>query len=139
MKRKSAAPVAPDTKCLRLMDANLNRAREGLRVIEDTARFVLEKKALYIACRSLRHRLDAATRPIYKDLVKERDSVTDAGREIAEGGRTSIAAVLAANFRRVEEAMRVLEEYAKLIVPAAAPEFKAIRYAAYTLEKKTLE
>lgn len=139
MKRRNVPAPAPDTKCLRLMDANLNRAREGLRVIEDTARFVLEKKSLFAACRSLRHRLDAATRPIYKELVKERDSVADAGRTVAEGGRGNIDAVLAANFRRVEEAMRVLEEYGKLVLPAAAPEFKAIRYAAYTLEKKTLE
>jgi thiamine-phosphate pyrophosphorylase len=121
---------------LRLIDANLNRCREGLRVVEDTARFVLEKDKLYKEVRALRHRLDTLTRHIYPELLQQRDSVADAGRVIKEGRRENIGGVLAANFRRAEESLRVLEEYGRLIAPAAGPEIKKIRFAVYTLEKE---
>jgi thiamine-phosphate pyrophosphorylase len=126
------------TKILRLIDANLNRCREGLRVIEDTARFVLGRDKEYIAVRKLRHRLDSVTRTIYPELLRQRDTKSDAGRTIAEGSRPGLEAVLAANFRRAEESLRVLEEYGKLIAPDAAPELKALRFAVYSLEKKFL-
>jgi len=123
---------------LRLIDANLNRCREGLRVIEDTARFVLKREREYRQLRRFRHRLDLLTRAIYPALLRERNASGDTGRTIAEGGRERLADVVGANFRRIEESLRVLEEYGKLISPTAAPALKAIRFAAYTLEKKFL-
>jgi thiamine-phosphate pyrophosphorylase len=123
-------------KYLRLVDANLNRCREGLRVIEDTARFVLGRDREYRELRMLRHRLERLTRAIYPGLLAVRDATSDAGRRIPEGGRDDLAGVVSANFRRVEESLRVLEEYSKLISPAAAPALKAMRYRAYVLEKK---
>lgn len=125
-----------DTKYLRVIDANVNRCREGLRVIEDTARFVLGREKEFTAVRKLRHRLDVLTRDIYPQLLAQRDARRDAGRGIAEGARTDLAAILAANFRRVEESLRVLEEYSKLLSPDAAPAVKDIRYTSYSLEKK---
>jgi thiamine-phosphate pyrophosphorylase len=127
-----------DKKYLRLIDANLNRCREGLRVVEDTARFVLEKDKLYKEVRALRHRLDTLTRHIYPELLQQRDSVADAGRVIKEGRRENIGGVLAANFRRAEESLRVLEEYGRLIAPEAGPEIKKIRFAVYTMEKEAM-
>ena len=127
-----------DQKYFRVIDANLNRAREGLRVIEDSARFVLKKEGAYKEARSLRHRLDGITRGIYPELLKQRDAASDAGRKIKEGGRDGFGSVISANFRRVEESLRVLEEYAKFISPGAAPAFKSIRFKAYSLEKKIL-
>lgn len=130
---------ALNEKYLRVIDANLNRAREGLRVIEDTARFVEENSAAFKDLRAARHKLDKITRTFYKDLLKQRDSRSDEGRTIKEAKtRKGIDALLSANFRRVEEALRVLEEYGKLIAPGAAPEFKKIRFKAYTLEKEFL-
>lgn len=125
-----------NTNYLRLFDANLNRAREGLRVVEDTARFVLEMPALYKQLRSVRHRLERATRRIYPLLLRERDAENDSGRRIREGGRTSLAAVVGANFRRVEESMRVLEEYSKLVCPRERRAIKEMRFSVYSLEKK---
>ena len=125
-------------KCLRVIDANLNRCREGLRVIEDTARFVLRRDRIYLKARSLRHRLDVLTRGIYPALLSERDSEQDEGRRISEGRRENLGSVLSANFRRAEESLRVLEEYSRLIAPDAGPAIKEIRYAVYTLEKQTL-
>lgn len=128
--------MAGDKKYLRLFDANLNRCREGLRVIEDTARFVLRRDAVYRKARAMRHAADAATRKIYPKLLAGRDPASDAGRTIPEGGRSSLKGVLAANFRRVEESLRVLEEYGKLVSPSAGAKFKKLRFEAYILEKE---
>ena len=127
-----------ERKYLRLFDANLNRCREGLRVIEDTARFVLEEEKLYKEIRGIRHRLDLVTRNIYPELLTKRDSVSDPGKTIKEGKRKNIEAVLAANFRRAEESLRVLEEYGRLVSGNAGPLFKQMRFKIYSLEKKTL-
>ncbi len=129
--------MVPNKKFLRLFDANVNRCREGLRVLEDSARFVMNKPALYKKLRSLRHSVDRLTRNIYPEMLAVRDSVSDSGRSMKENSkRSGLGAVLAANFRRVEESLRVLEEYGKIVCPDSAKEFKAIRYAAYTMEKK---
>jgi thiamine-phosphate pyrophosphorylase len=128
-----------DPQVLRLIDANANRCREGLRVVEDTARFVLGEPTLFRSVRTLRHKVDAVLRELYPSLVGSRDSVADEGRIVKEKGRTSIAAVVASNCRRAEEALRVLEEYGKLIKPQAGASFKQIRYAMYALEKKYMK
>jgi len=60
--------------------------QRGLRVIEDTARFVLDKDAVYRKARALRHKADAATRGIYPALLAQRDSVSDSGRRMKEAG-----------------------------------------------------
>lgn len=122
----------------RLLDANLNRAREGLRVLEDTARFVWDARSLFVRFRSARHRLDTLTRRFYPSLVDSRDSVADAGRTIAETRRRTPAGLVAANFRRVEEALRVLEEYGKVLSPRSPSGFKRVRFEMYVLEKEVL-
>lgn len=130
--------MGADKKTLRLLDANLNRAREGLRVVEDAARFVWEDPKRYRRIRNLRHRLHELTAARYKDLVKHRESETDTGRRIKEAGRSSVSAVVSANLRRAQEAVRVLEEYSKVFSPHAAGEFKKIRYQLYIEEKRIL-
>lgn len=125
-----------DPNALRLLDANLNRCREGLRVLEDTARFVLEDKKLFLDLRSERHLLDRLTRKFYPELIRSRNSEEDDGRKIAEGGRKNIESIVAANFRRCEESLRVLEEYGKVFSEGTAAEFKAIRFRIYQLEKR---
>lgn len=128
-----------DRRVARLLDANLNRAREGLRVVEDTARFVWNDAALYRRLRNLRHALHAATALSYKALVTARDSKNDAGRTVAEKGRKNLGAVISANLRRAQEAARVLEEYGKVFSPKAAAEFKRVRYELYCEEAKILK
>jgi thiamine-phosphate pyrophosphorylase len=123
---------------LRVLDANLNRAREGLRVLEDTARFVWERPKVFAALRALRHELDRVTRRAYPKLVAARDSGSDMGRRRPERARRDARGLVAANFRRAEEAVRVLEEYGKVFSPAAASRFKAIRYRLYAAEKGSL-
>jgi thiamine-phosphate pyrophosphorylase len=139
MAGKAARRSRVDRKTLRLLDANLNRAREGVRVVEDAARFYWNDGARYRRLRALRHRLDQVARRRYKDLVEARESRNDVGRRLAEGGRQKIEDVVAANVRRAQEAVRVLEEYSKVFSPAAAGEFKAVRYALYQEEKGLLK
>jgi thiamine-phosphate pyrophosphorylase len=123
---------------LRLLDANLNRCREGLRVLEDSARFVWDDETLFQEFRELRHRADALTRRFYPRLIASRNSEEDRGRTIKETGKRSVASVAYANFRRCEESLRVLEEYGKIFGAAQAKAFKDIRFRMYDLEKEAL-
>ncbi len=129
----------PDKRVLRVLDANLNRCREGLRVLEDTARFVWSDPSLFRAYRGQRHDLEKATRGLYPQLVGSRGSEKDEGRHIRENGRSGIAAIVAANFRRCEESLRVLEEYGKLFSGSAGHRFKRIRFKMYDLEKNAVQ
>lgn len=131
--------TGPGKQFFRLFDANINRCREGLRVIEDTARFVLGKEGIYKKLRKLRHRVDKMSREIYSELLDGRDSLKDSGRKIREFKRAGLKALVTANFKRAEEALRVLEEYSRLIFPKKGPEFKKIRYSLYELEKNFIK
>ena len=123
---------------LRIFDANLNRSREGIRVIEDTARFVLGDKVTFKKLRSLRHKLDKITREIYPELVSHRDTISDAGRSLKESRRRNFESIIRANSRRAEESLRVLEEYSKLLVPSISARIKFIRFELYKIEKKLI-
>lgn len=122
----------------RVLDANLNRAREGLRVLEDTARFVWDDRPLFMSLRQSRHALDRATRSAYPKLVGGRESGADLGRRMAEKKKRNWPGLVAANFRRAQEALRVLEEYGKVMAPGVSSRFKKIRFQVYGDEKKAL-
>ena len=120
----------------RLLDANLNRAREGLRVIEDVARFLYNDEELCKNLRNLRHNLSKITKSVYLRLVKSREPEKDVGLFIKEGKRNNINDIVFANFRRVEEGIRVLEEFSRLISADAGDKFKKIRFKVYGIEKE---
>ncbi|MCC6124984.1 MAG: thiamine phosphate synthase [Pirellulales bacterium] len=130
---------SPLTPFLRLLDAAANRAREGLRIIEDYLRFVLDDRFLTETAKRLRHDLVAAIRTVpAADLLASRETQADVGTGLTTAGessRSDLADVLAANFGRLEESLRSLEEYGKPIDPAMAARFKQIRYRVYTLER----
>lgn len=119
----------------RVIDANLNRAREGLRVLEDAARFILIKPSLVTLLRSCRHQLDRSARDIYPQLLSARKATEDLGRGFKEAKRKNLNGLIQSNFKRVEEALRVLEEFAKLISAEAGRTFKSIRYKIYQAER----
>ena len=121
---------------LRIIDANLNRCREGLRVVEDSLRFVLNDGIFYKKIREVRHNVDEILRNIYKDLIKKRDTLIDSGRQIPEISRRELSDVVIANFKRVQESLRVLEEYSKTFLPEVSAVFKNQRYVVYALEKE---
>jgi thiamine-phosphate pyrophosphorylase len=120
----------------RLIDANANRAREALRVMEDAARFVLDDAKLTEAIKRLRHDLATAL-SAFGDVTLHRDTPGDVGTTVstpAERSRESIAAVVTAAGKRLSEALRCCEEYGKTLDPAAAARIEAIRYQGYTIE-----
>ena len=127
-----------DPRVARLIDANLDRAREGLRVVEDWCRFGLERDDLVVRLKDWRQRLGRLHRSTYKQA---RSTATDPGAGLshpAQLERHTPQAVVAANCGRVQEALRVLEEYGRSIDPSLASEAAAIRYGLYDLEVSCL-
>jgi len=132
---------------LRIIDANLNRSSEGLRVLEDIARFLLNDVELRQRLRTLRHDLAQETKSLSVRLLSQRDSEHDVGhppysteRELAME-TTSLQGLLdlvKANAKRVEESLRVVEELAKLPEISSmlnSASFEQTRFALYTLEQ----
>ena len=121
----------------RVIDANLNRLKEGIRVIEDIARYLQNDKKIASKLKALRHqsRIDDL-----QHLLASRDSVNDVLRPTSERemDRSSVEGILVANYKRAQESSRVLEEMYKIIDPALSETFKQIRYDLYTLEKAHL-
>ena len=123
----------------RILDAAANRGREALRVVEDAARFLEDDAELTARLKETRHRFAAAqNRFDRRERLDARDVAADVGTRVEtedEYRRTSLADVLAANFARLQEAARSLEEYSKIVAPAVARDWEQIRYSAYSLEK----
>ena len=118
---------------LRLIDANLNRLREGIRVVEDIFRYIYNDKQTALKLKELRHlsRLEN-----YIELLETRDVKNDVLRTSikSEQNRTDLYSILIANFKRAQESSRVLEEFCKLISIKDSENFKYIRYELYNLE-----
>jgi thiamine-phosphate pyrophosphorylase len=121
----------------RVIDANLNRLKEGIRVIEDIMRYRDNNKELSLKLKHLRH---SAQIDETLELLKYRDSINDVLRPTikSELNRTDINSIIIANFKRAEESSRVLEELFKLHSAAYSENFKHIRYELYDLEKEIL-
>jgi thiamine-phosphate pyrophosphorylase len=127
------------TANLRILDASLNRAAEGLRVVEDYVRLALDDPFLAGLAKSLRHELaeSAAALPA-AERHAARDTLRDVGTELStpgEGRRADLWDVCAANLKRVEQSLRSLEEYGKLVDAGFARQIEMLRYSTYTLEK----
>lgn len=127
----------------RVIDANFNRAKEGLRVCEDIVRFFLNSRSLTARFKDVRHRMEEAARLLAPAaaLLEARDASGDAGMDVAgrEFSRRDMRDVFFANIQRVKESMRVLEEFSKLSNVEAARAFKRLRYDIYDAEKKAAE
>ncbi|MGC9505410.1 thiamine phosphate synthase [Baaleninema sp.] len=135
--RHGAKPFVPAAVC-RILDANLDRAREGLRIVEEWCRFGLNDARLTDTCKGLRQEL---ARWHDSTLRAARNTPEDPGTELThprEARRATVEEVLQANLCRVEEALRVLEEYGKLYRPDLGAACKQMRYQVYTLESRFL-
>jgi thiamine-phosphate pyrophosphorylase len=129
----------PPTSVIRILDAALNRAGEGLRVVEDYARFALDDPFLTRQIKSLRHDLAAASHTVPPaERHAARDTVHDVGTQIAtpaEQHRADTWDVCGASLKRTEQSLRSLEEYGKLADSQFARTMESLRYRLYTLEK----
>jgi len=126
----------------RIIDANFNRAREGLRVCEDVCRFFYNKRKGTEKYKRVRHRLTTVLKSWdIQQMLAARDTGRDVGRQGNESElvRRDLKDIFYANSQRVKESLRVLEEFAKLIDIKSARDLKSLRYQVYLLEQETLK
>lgn len=121
----------------RVIDANLNRLKEGIRVVEDIMRYRDNNRGASIKLKELRHKSRINE---YKELLQNRDSIGDVLKSStkSELNRTDITSIITANFKRAQESSRVLEELFKLQDIDYSERFKSIRYELYNLEKEII-
>ena len=118
----------------RIIDANINRASEALRVLEDYVRFIKDNKPTSEKLKNIRHYLNVLFLP-FTNLILNRDSQNDIGRDIENpSGKKTIKDIICANCKRLEEALRVLSEYGQLL-HLDVKKLEDARYEIYTIEK----
>jgi thiamine-phosphate pyrophosphorylase len=127
----------------RMMDANFNRAREGLRVCEEITRFYLSDRILTAKIKKARHRVTGCLKALpvsYQELLQCRDVEKDVGQGDSglENNKKNIKELFLANSQRTKESLRVLEEMSRLINISIASEFKKIRFYVYGIEKNVV-
>jgi len=124
-------------KLFRLIDANLNRLKEGIRVVEDINRYIYNNKTVSSKLKELRHFTKIEN---YLELLSYRDIQNDVlkANTKTEMERENITYLLLANYKRAQEASRVLEEVFKLLNLEKSKDFKMIRYKLYELEQENL-
>jgi thiamine-phosphate pyrophosphorylase len=117
----------------RIIDANLNRLKEGIRVVEDIQRYIYNDKENASALKEIRHKCFVVN---YEALLKARDVANDPLKATtkSEAFRKDIMQIKIANIKRAQESARVLEEILKLIDIKEAQRFKEIRYLLYEIE-----
>lgn len=127
-------------KTIRIIDANCNRAKEGLRVCEDIIRFIMGDEKLTMQLKDTRHCITSVLKSLgikEQDLVDSRSTGEDVGKKssVDEINKNDIRQVLSANLQRVKESIRVLEEVSKIINKDKSQKFKDLRYKVYDIEK----
>lgn len=131
-----------DAKILQIIDVNLNRTREGLRVCEDILRFTAPKSSIINLLKTFRH---SATRAILNSgqlelsqLVGSRDVKNDLSKfnDFKKPKSSDLPAVFMANIERAKESLRVLEECCKIIDRTASQKYRKLRFSVYEAEKK---
>ena len=132
----------PSRQILRIIDANLNRIGEGLRVLEEGARFILNDAVLSESLKTMRHQLsvrDAGTRLRY---LNARDSQNDVGADIKvnfQSNKKELGGTITANARRVEESLRVMEEMSNVKgIELDSQAYQDARFKLYTIEKELI-
>lgn len=132
-------------KLLRIIDANLNRTREGLRVCEDITRFILCDKNAAKSLKAIRH---GATNLVLKskkvslsELLSERDTAGDKSKfiDFLPQSGMDIRGIFMANIERVKESLRVLEECFKIIDTKASQGYRKLRFNTYNIEKSVVK
>ena len=128
---------------MRIIDVNTNRAAEGIRVVEEICRFVLEDNRSALALKRMRGELAKIAKKIEisasERLLVNRAAERDIGKEFythSEKKRDGLTSIFQANCKRAQEALRCLEEFSKLIGPEYGKRFKGLRFGLYDWEKK---
>lgn len=128
------------SKTYRILDANINRISEGLRVLEDVARFEFEDSGLTEKLKHMRHHVRKVVKELGFSFIGQRDSLNDPGIAISEktslDQKDSYSELIAANFKRVQEGLRVVEETLKIAgFYDTSKIYESLRFNIYTVEK----
>jgi len=138
-------PIIAERDILRVIDANFNRSREGLRVCEEISRFILRSPALTRELKSARHSISTIVRQMSgrrPGLVASRDVETDIGRTLSIKCATrkkDCLDLFSANIERVKESLRVLEEFFSLLDSGSSRRFLMLRFKVYEIEKRAFK
>jgi len=133
---------ATSEQTLRIIDANLNRIGEGLRLLEDIARLLLNDATLTERLKAMRHRLITSDLPFNQQLLQARDSEGDVGIDIEapeQKGQRELPLMVVANSRRIQQSLRTIEESAKtpeLASKFGSEKFKQARFELYSIERR---
>jgi thiamine-phosphate pyrophosphorylase len=124
----------------RMIDANRNRVAEGLRVMEDFTRFYREDRELTERIRRIRHAVRKNLHSLEGKMLAARCAARDPGREVSADSdldrKTGHLQLIAGNFRRAEEGIRVIEEALhRLEMEELAKKYEGLRFRLYDLEK----
>ncbi len=127
---------------LRIVDANLNRISEGLRVLEELARMMLDDAVLTQQLKNMRHEMVKVDSELQRKLLQARDSEGDVGADMevpGEDKQRDMQAIVVANARRIQESLRVMEEIARAPgLNLDTEKYKHARFSLYTVEKTLL-
>lgn len=133
--------ASPELDSLRIIDANLNRIGEGLRLLEELARMILNDVNLTQQLKTMRHQILETDKSFNQRLLQARDSESDIGinLEAPPKKERELTSILVANSRRVQESLRTIEELAKIPQTGLDTEkFKKARFNLYTIERNLL-
>ena len=130
-------------KVYRIIDANINRISEGLRVLEDLARFYYQEAHLTEQIKMIRHRVRKTGQWIVFEFLNARDSENDSGFDISRksnlDNKNNLKELIVGNFKRIQEGLRVVEENLKVIGQYELSKvYESCRYDIYTIEKTYL-
>jgi len=127
-------------KILRIIDVNFNRVREGLRVIEESVRFILEDPEIFKKIKEIRHKFSQGVIHYFPSikLKSQRFVETDTGKDFDKKQKLNLKELIETNFFRVEESIRVLEEYSKIVNLESFPFFHNLRFEIYKIEKEVI-
>jgi thiamine-phosphate pyrophosphorylase len=134
-----------DSGVYRIIDANLNRVMEGIRVSEDIIRFSSDDENLTLKLKNLRHDIFTSIKALrnehLKELVSSRNVENDIGVKSTESEKTrqNLVDLFLANTQRGKESLRVLEEVLKLFDKALSQQFKKFRFRLYEIEKTAVK
>jgi hypothetical protein len=124
---------------LRIIDANINRAKEGARVCEDIMRLAVNDKNSTLRLKKIRHdvsKIIRASKIKQSDIIRNRDIASDVGKKTRIGNsKNKTVDIFLANSQRIKEALRVLEELFCILDDSASRKFQRLRFKFYNLEK----
>jgi thiamine-phosphate pyrophosphorylase len=130
--------LSPET--FRIIDANLDRLGEGLRVLEEISRFLLNNTLLTKQLKKMRHELVVTDPSLQVELISKRKPRSDVGRKIETPDQSiprNMLQVITANAKRCQESLRVLEELSTLPgISLDTKAFKRNRFILYRIEQE---